>query len=310
MISARHAQYGLLIYIYVLMAAALLPSSCAVRQWNKLGGRGRRAPWLPWRFYVLYLVGFKWGVTASSRQPSSAALCERVVPDVHRQAVGITLTGSINKICGSRCCTSSLPMIRRRSASGSSMHPTCSLSARCATVWTAATAMERRPASTGFLPTIPTTGPDLHGRMAAFGGHGGRKEQSSLQIFRTYSVCCSGCAAALSGCRPVMHIASPTTTMPGTLCRSSSWRPPAAKQPQFMNSVYGTKKSSSHDHDDGGCRQQLHHELLPSSGGAPSARFHAFLRAGAGVYRCVPSTLTQDDRDACASRVWRSTPLH
>ena len=69
------AQYGLLIYIYVLMSClrTLCTQFVRSRQWNKLVAvDGVLCTVATMAFYVLYLVGFKWGPTAIC-WPSSAA---------------------------------------------------------------------------------------------------------------------------------------------------------------------------------------------------------------------------------------------
>ena len=58
------AQYGLLIYIYVLMSClrTLCTQFVRSRQWNKLVAvDGVLCTVATMAFYVLYLVGFKWG---------------------------------------------------------------------------------------------------------------------------------------------------------------------------------------------------------------------------------------------------------
>ena len=84
------AQYGLLIYIYVLMSClrTLCTQFVRSRQWNKLVAvDGVLCTVATMAFYVLYLVGFKWGANGYllaiiQRRPFQCA-----VPDVHRQAV-------------------------------------------------------------------------------------------------------------------------------------------------------------------------------------------------------------------------------
>ena len=68
------AQYGFLIYIYVLMSClrTLCTQFVRSRQWNKLVAvDGILCTFATLMFYVLYLVGFHWGPTATC-WPSSA----------------------------------------------------------------------------------------------------------------------------------------------------------------------------------------------------------------------------------------------
>ena len=85
------AQYGLLIYIYVLMSClrTLCTQFVRSRQWNKLVAvDGVLCTVATMAFYVLYLVGFKWGGQRLSAGHHQRRLCERALPDVHRQALG------------------------------------------------------------------------------------------------------------------------------------------------------------------------------------------------------------------------------
>jgi O-antigen/teichoic acid export membrane protein len=83
------AQYGFLIYIYVLMSClrTLCTQFVRSRQWNKLVAvDGILCTFATLMFYVLYLVGFHWGANGYLLAIISGDLVS-VLPLHHRQAV-------------------------------------------------------------------------------------------------------------------------------------------------------------------------------------------------------------------------------
>lgn len=106
------AQYGLLIYIYVLMSClrTLCTQFVRSRQWNKLVAvDGVLCTVATMAFYVLYLVGFKWGPTATC-WPSSAATLSACCSSCSPASCGTMWSSRVStRTCGSRCCASRCP---------------------------------------------------------------------------------------------------------------------------------------------------------------------------------------------------------
>ena len=295
------AQYGLLIYIYVLMSClrTLCTQFVRSRQWNKLVAvDGVLCTVATMAFYVLYLVGFKWGANGYLLAIISGDLVSVLFLSVTGKLWNYVELKGVNKNLWKQMLRFSLPMIPAQISfwiiNASDLffvREMCSgLDGHSGDAWSGLL-------STGyFLPTILTTlGLIFYDawQLSAVTEEEGRAKFFT-QIFRTYSSVLFCCAAGIIWlCRPVMHVMKsnyyyawhfvPFLVMAST-CSCFN---------QFMN--------PQHDHHDGGRCEQLHHELL----------FHQVVGPGrcdlcllpwpcAGVHparhRCP-----QDDRDAGAS---------
>ena len=87
------AQYGLLIYLYVLMSClrTLCTQFVRSRQWNKLVAvDGVLCTVATMAFYVLYLVGFKWGANGYLLAIISGDFGQRFVPRASPENCGTT----------------------------------------------------------------------------------------------------------------------------------------------------------------------------------------------------------------------------
>lgn len=106
------AQYGLLIYIYVLMSClrTLCTQFVRSRQWNKLVAvDGVLCTVATMAFYVLYLVGFKWGANGYLLAIISGDLTSVLFLLFTGKLWNYVELKGVNKSCGGRCSTSRCP---------------------------------------------------------------------------------------------------------------------------------------------------------------------------------------------------------
>ena len=246
------AQYGLLIYIYVLMSClrTLCTQFVRSRQWNKLVAvDGVLCTVATMAFYVLYLVGFKWGANGYLLAIISGDLSSVLFLMFTGKLWNYVELKGINKDLWKQMLRFSLPMIRHRSASGSSTHPTCSLCVRCATAWTAATAMH---GAACFPPAISCHHPYYAGlifydawQLSAVTEEEGRAKFFT-KIFRTYSSVLFCCAAGIIWlCRPVMHVMKSNYYYAWHFVPFLVLASTCSCFNQFMNSVYVVNKKSA-----------------------------------------------------------------
>ena len=265
------AQYGFLIYIYVLMSClrTLCTQFVRSRQWNKLVAvDGVLCTVATMAFYVLYLVGFKWGANGYLL----AIISGDFVSVLFLMFTGklwdfIELKG-INKTLWKQMLHFSLPMIPAQISfwiiNASDLffvREMCDgLDGHSGDAWSGLL-------STGyFLPTILTTlGLIFYDawQLSAVTEEEGRA-RFFTQIFHTYSSVLFCCAAGIIWlCRPVMH-----HEVQLLLRMALRAVPRAGVYLQLLQPVHeqrvrcDQKVAAQHGHHDGGCHQQLHHELL------------------------------------------------
>ena len=207
------AQYGFLIYIYVLMSClrTLCTQFVRSRQWNKLVAvDGILCTFATLMFYVLYLVGFHWG--------ANGYLLAIITAQISFWVINASDLFFVREMCGG-------------------------LDGHSGDAWSGLL-------STGyFLPTILTTlGLIFYDawQLSAVTEEEGRA-RFFTKIFRTYSSVLFCCAAGIIWlCRPVMHVMKsnyyyawhfvPFLTLAST-CSCFN---------QFLNSAYVVNKKSTH----------------------------------------------------------------
>ena len=266
------AQYGLLIYIYVLMSClrTLCTQFVRSRQWNKLVAvDGVLCTVATMAFYVLYLVGFKWGANGYLLAIISGDLTSVLFLLFTGKLWNYVELKGVNKKLWRQMLNFSLPMIPAQISfwiiNASDLffvREMCEgLDGRTGNAWSGLL-------STGyFLPTILTTlGLIFYDawQLSAVTEEEGRA-RFFTQIFRTYSSVLFCCAAGIIWlCRPVMHVMKsnyyyawhfvPFLVLASTL---------QLLQPVHEQRLCGHQKvAAEHGHHDGGRHQQLHHELL------------------------------------------------
>ena len=208
------AQYGLLIYIYVLMSClrTLCTQFVRSRQWNKLVAvDGVLCTVATMAFYVLYLVGFKWGANGYLLAIISGDLVSVLFLMFTGRLWDFIELKGINKTLWKQMLHFSLPMIPAQISfwiiNASDLffvREMCDgLDGHSGDAWSGLL-------STGyFLPTILTTlGLIFYDawQLSAVTEEEGRAKFFT-QIFRTYSSVLFCCAAGIIWlCRPVMHV--------------------------------------------------------------------------------------------------------
>ena len=208
------AQYGLLIYIYVLMSClrTLCTQFVRSRQWNKLVAvDGVLCTVATMAFYVLYLVGFKWSANGYLLAIISGDLVSVLFLMVTGKLWNYVELKGINKDLWKQMLHFSLPMIPAQISfwiiNASDLffvREMCNgLDGRDGNAWSGLL-------STGyFLPTILTTlGLIFYDawQLSAVTEEEGRAKFFT-KIFRTYSSVLFCCAAGIIWlCRPVMHV--------------------------------------------------------------------------------------------------------
>ena len=246
------AQYGLLIYIYVLMSClrTLCTQFVRSRQWNKLVAvDGVLCTVATMAFYVLYLVGFRWGANGYLLAIISGDFVSVLFLMLTGKLWNFIELKGLNKTLWKQMLRFSMPMIPAQISfwiiNASDLffvREMCDgLDGHSGDAWSGLL-------STGyFLPTILTTlGLIFYDawQLSAVTEEEGRAKFFT-QIFRTYSSVLFCCAAGIIWlCRPVMHIMKanyyyawhfvPFLVMAST-CSCFN---------QFMNSVYVVNKKS------------------------------------------------------------------
>ena len=297
------AQYGLLIYIYVLMSClrTLCTQFVRSRQWNKLVAvDGVLCTVATMAFYVLYLVGFKWGANGYLLAIISGDLTSVLFLLFTGKLWNYVELKGVNKKLWRQMLNFSLPMIPAQISfwiiNASDLffvREMCEgLDGRTGNAWSGLL-------STGyFLPTILTTLGLIFYDAWQLSAVTEEEERARFftKIFRTYSSVLFCCAAGIIWlCRPVMHVM--------TLCAL----PRAGFYLQLLQPVHeqrvrcDQKVAAQHGHHDGGCHQQLHHELLLHQVVGPCGCDLCVLpRPRSGVHP-PRHRRPRHDRDACPS---------
>ena len=248
------AQYGLLIYIYVLMSClrTLCTQFVRSRQWNKLVAvDGILCTFATLMFYVLYLVGFHWGANGYLLAIISGDLVSVLFLSITGRLWNYVELKGLNRDLWQQMLRFSLPMIPAQISfwviNASDLffvREMCGgLDGHSGDAWSGLL-------STGyFLPTILTTlGLIFYDawQLSAVTEEEGRA-RFFTKIFRTYSSVLFCCAAGIIWlCRPVMHVMKanyyyawhfvPFLTLAST-CSCFN---------QFLNSAYVVNKKSTH----------------------------------------------------------------
>ena len=247
------AQYGLLIYLYVLMSClrTLCTQFVRSRQWNKLVAvDGVLCTVATMAFYVLYLVGFKWGANGYLLAIISGDLVSVLFLMVTGKLWNYVELKGINKDLWKQMLHFSLPMIPAQISfwiiNASDLffvREMCNgLDGRDGNAWSGLL-------STGyFLPTILTTlGLIFYDawQLSAVTEEEGRA-RFFTKIFRTYSSVLFCCAAGIIWlCRPVMHIMKSNYYYAWHFVPFLVLASTCSCFNQFMNSVYVVTKKSS-----------------------------------------------------------------
>ena len=248
------AQYGFLIYIYVLMSClrTLCTQFVRSRQWNKLVAvDGILCTFATLMFYVLYLVGFHWGANGYLLAIISGDLVSVLFLCITGRLWNYVELKGLNRDLWQQMLRFSLPMIPAQISfwviNASDLffvREMCGgLDGNSGDAWSGLL-------STGyFLPTILTTlGLIFYDawQLSAVTEEEGRA-RFFTKIFRTYSSVLFCCAAGIIWlCRPVMHVMKsnyyyawhfvPFLTLAST-CSCFN---------QFLNSAYVVNKKSTH----------------------------------------------------------------
>ena len=246
------AQYGLLIYIYVLMSClrTLCTQFVRSRQWNKLVEvDGVLCTVTTMAFYVLYLVGFKWGANGYLLAIISGDLTSVLFLLFTGKLWNYVELKGVNKKLWRQMLNFSLPMIPAQISfwiiNASDLffvREMCEgLDGRTGNAWSGLL-------STGyFLPTILTTlGLIFYDawQLSAVTEEEGRA-RFFTQIFRTYSSVLFCCAAGIIWlCRPVMHVMKSNYYYAWHFVPFLVLASTCSCFNQFMNSVYVVTKKS------------------------------------------------------------------
>ena len=246
------AQYGLLIYIYVLMSClrTLCTQFVRSRQWNKLVAvDGVLCTVATMAFYVLYLVGFKWGANGYLLAIISGDLVSVLFLMFTGKLWDFIELKGINKTLWKQMLHFSLPMIPAQISfwiiNASDLffvREMCDgLDGHSGDAWSGLL-------STGyFLPTILTTlGLIFYDawQLSAVTEEEGRAKFFT-QIFRTYSSVLFCCAAGIIWlCRPVMHVMKSNYYYAWHFVPFLVLASTCSCFNQFMNSVYVVNKKS------------------------------------------------------------------
>ena len=246
------AQYGLLIYIYVLMSClrTLCTQFVRSRQWNKLVAvDGVLCTVATMAFYVLYLVGFKWGANGYLLAIISGDLTSVLFLLFTGKLWNYVELKGVNKKLWRQMLNFSLPMIPAQISfwiiNASDLffvREMCEgLDGRTGNAWSGLL-------STGyFLPTILTTlGLIFYDawQLSAVTEEEGRA-RFFTQIFRTYSSVLFCCAAGIIWlCRPVMHVMKSNYYYAWHFVPFLVLASTCSCFNQFMNSVYVVTKKS------------------------------------------------------------------
>ena len=248
------AQYGLLIYIYVLMSClrTLCTQFVRSRQWNKLVAvDGVLCTVATMAFYVLYLVGFKWGANGYLLAIISGDLTSVLFLLFTGKLWNYVELKGINKKLWRQMLNFSLPMIPAQISfwiiNASDLFFVREM---CDGLDGRDRQRMERPAFHRLLPAHHPdhAGPDLLRRVAAFRcDRGGRaRAKFFTKIFRTYSSVLFCCAAGIIWlCRPVMHIMKSNYYYAWHFVPFLVLASTCSCFNQFMNSVYVVNKKST-----------------------------------------------------------------
>ena len=248
------AQYGLLIYIYILMSClrTLCTQFVRSRQWNKLVAvDGILCTFATLMFYVLYLVVFRMGANGYLLAIISGDLVSVLFLCLTGKLWNFIELKGLNKNLWKQMLRFSLPMIPaqisfwvinasdlffvREMCDGQGGHSGDAWSGLLSTGY--------------FLPTILTTlGLIFYDawQLSAVTEEEGRA-QFFTKIFRTYSSVLFCCAAGIIWlCRPVMHIMKSNYYYAWHFVPFLALASTCSCYNQFLNSVYVVNKKSTH----------------------------------------------------------------
>ena len=248
------AQYGLLIYIYILMSClrTLCTQFVRSRQWNKLVAvDGILCTFATLMFYVLYLVVFRMGANGYLLAIISGDLTSVLFLCLTGKLWNFLSLKGLNKNLWKQMLRFSLPMIPaqisfwiinasdlffvREMCDGQGGHSGDAWSGLLSTGY--------------FLPTILTTlGLIFYDawQLSAVTEEEGRAKFFT-QIFRTYSSVLFCCAAGIIWlCRPVMHIMKSNYYYAWHFVPFLALASTCSCYNQFLNSVYVVNKKSTH----------------------------------------------------------------
>ena len=246
------AQYGLLIYIYVLMSClrTLCTQFVRSRQWNKLVAvDGVLCTVATMAFYVLYLVGFKWGANGYLLAIISGDLTSVLFLLFTGKLWNYVELKGVNKKLWRQMLNFSLPMIPAQISfwiiNASDLffvREMCEgLDERTGNAWSGLL-------STGyFLPTILTTLGLIFYDAWQLSAVTEEEERARFftKIFRTYSSVLFCCAAGIIWlCRPVMHVMKSNYYYAWHFVPFLVLASTCSCFNQFMNSVYVVTKKS------------------------------------------------------------------
>ena len=248
------AQYGLLIYLYILMSClrTLCTQFVRSRQWNKLVAvDGILCTFATLMFYVLYLVVFRMGANGYLLAIISGDLVSVLFLCLTGKLWNFLSLKGLNKNLWKQMLRFSLPMIPaqisfwvinasdlffvREMCDGQGGHSGDAWSGLLSTGY--------------FLPTILTTlGLIFYDawQLSAVTEEEGRA-QFFTKIFRTYSSVLFCCAAGIIWlCRPVMHIMKSNYYYAWHFVPFLALASTCSCYNQFLNSVYVVNKKSTH----------------------------------------------------------------
>ena len=248
------AQYGLLIYLYILMSClrTLCTQFVRSRQWNKLVAvDGILCTFATLMFYVLYLVVFRMGANGYLLAIISGDLTSVLFLCLTGKLWNFVELKGLNKNLWKQMLRFSLPMIPaqisfwvinasdlffvREMCDGQGGHSGDAWSGLLSTGY--------------FLPTILTTlGLIFYDawQLSAVTEEEGRA-QFFTKIFRTYSSVLFCCAAGIIWlCRPVMHIMKSNYYYAWHFVPFLALASTCSCYNQFLNSVYVVNKKSTH----------------------------------------------------------------
>ena len=248
------AQYGMLIYLYILMSClrTLCTQFVRSRQWNKLVAiDGILCTFATLMFYVLYLVGFKLGANGYLLAIISGDLVSVLFLCLTGKLWNYVELKGLNKNLWQQMLRFSLPMIPAQISfwviNASDLffvREMCGgLDGHSGDAWSGLL-------STGyFLPTILTTlGLIFYDawQLSAVTEEEGRA-QFFTKIFRTYSSVLFCCAAGIIWlCRPVMHIMKSNYYTAWHFVPFLALASTCSCFNQFLNSAYVVNKKSTH----------------------------------------------------------------
>ena len=248
------AQYGMLIYLYILMSClrTLCTQFVRSRQWNKLVAiDGILCTFATLMFYVLYLVGFQLGANGYLLAIISGDLVSVLFLCLTGKLWNYVELKGLNKNLWQQMLRFSLPMIPAQISfwviNASDLffvREMCDgIDGHSGDAWSGLL-------STGyFLPTILTTLGLIFYDAWQLSAVTEEDERARFftKIFRTYSSVLFCCAAGIIWlCRPVMHIMKANYYYAWHFVPFLTLASTCSCYNQFLNSVYVVNKKSSH----------------------------------------------------------------